>query len=134
MTDRQFILDENEETKEKFWHKVTFNKPTGDGVQQHTVRCEFELLDSGEIDDLTLDDNGEAARDGNAALLRRVWTNAAGIMTRDNEGKMVEADFSPQLKEAMLKRPYFVTAAAIQYTRAVMGVDGGSTTKRKRGN
>lgn len=112
MTDKEFVLDPSEEKKETFWRKVYFHRPSGDAARREFIRCEFRVCDQDELDELL--------GLGNAVALREVLVNAE-VKVRGDGGKTETAGFDDEIKEALLKIPYFTSAAAVTYVHAMNG-------------
>jgi len=111
-----FKLDDNEETIIKNW-PVIINVPHDNGAtQKHEITADFLLLPQDQLDEvLAASLDGEGSLD--ADILRRVVKRIAGVA--DAEGKAI--DYTPELLERLIKRPYARSALLGTYFEAASG-------------
>lgn len=113
------LMDDEEEVIIKDWPVVLSMPQDGGAVQKHEIRADFLLLSQDEID-AQLEQSREGEGNADADILRRVVKRLGGIA--DAEGKVL--DYTPDLLEKMLKRPYARSALISTYFEASAGKKG----------
>ena len=121
-----FILDELEETPNTLWVTFVAKRPVGKGTESYSVSIEMEECTFDELD--TISDNDEDDRD----LLLRKSRNWKGIKTRDEDGKLVDAPFTPEGLEKLLARLWFLRAFSQAAQDRMSSAD--KRRSRQRGN
>lgn len=108
--------DENEGLVIKDWPVVISVPQDGGAVAKHEIRADFLLLPQDEIDaqmELSRESDGYVDRD----ILRRVVKRLSGVA--DAEGKAL--DYTPDLLEKMIKKPFVRNAMISTYFEAAAG-------------
>lgn len=118
-----FKLDDNEEIIIRNWPVVITVPQDGGAVQKNEITADFLLLPQDQLDELLA-----ASRDGDVSnadpdLLRRVVQRLGGI--GDAGGTAI--DYTPDLLERMIKKPFVRSALVTSYFEA----SAGKKAKRK---
>lgn len=111
-----FKLDDNEDTIIKNWPVIISKPQDGGKVQTHEINVDYLMLPQDELSELiesSKENNGYTDID----ICRRVVKGINGIA--DEQGKGIE--YSPELLERLIQRPYIRTALVSTYFDAVAG-------------
>ena len=111
-----FKLDDNEETIIKNWPVIINVPQDGGATQKHEITADYLLLPQDQLDEL-LATSRESDGSTDADILRRVVKRLGGV--GDADGKAI--DYTPELLERMIKRPYARAALVSTYFEAASG-------------